>query len=928
MAWVAEVYEIWDGTQWQALTGVHVTQDTEISGGLQDGAAVVDPGECSFHLDNRAGRYSPRNPESDLYGLIGRNTPLRMSVTYPTPYLRVPDVSGARARVASSSGLNIAGDIDVRIELALDRLPAQSSTTFAGTTQEIIGRYNATSDARMWVLMINEWGGVRFRWSVDGTSGGNVEATSTVALPFVSGHRVALRVALDVNNGSSGHTAYFYTADSLAGPWVPLGQPVTGSGTTSINTSGSADLELADITAGLGFTRGAGAYFALELRSGIGGTVLASADFTTQAVGATSFVDAQSNTWTILGGAECTEDYPLFHGEIPSWPSRRDPSGNAVWVEIEAAGILRRYSKGTKALQSALARRVPSFSPLGYWPMEEESSDQRNRRAYSPVDGVAPMTTRGLSWAADDTLPGSAALPTIADGSSWEVSFPKPDGTTTEWQVELVYRMPEVPASNRSLLWITGSGTVRLWRILFGPPGSQTLTCQVTGTDSGGTTIVDVSIALGSNVVDAWLRLRFTAVQDGGSVDWQILWENVGGTAGQFSDTYVGSVGRPTAASSPTEYHADMAGVSLGHVAGFVPRQLTAFDGADDGWAGETAVARMRRLAEEEQFPISVLGQESRSTPMGPQRPAALLTLFQECADADGGILSEVRGALALQYRPRDARYNQRPALELDYSAGEITPPLAPEDDDLPTLNDIKLSRPGGSSARAVQRTGPLSIQPPPAGVGLYDEAQTANVDQDEQLEPIAHWRLHLGTWDGLRFPVVTLNMANPRMAGLIRDVLHLQVGDRVIIDRAPDDLPPEAIDVIAQGYGHTINDPLWLTTLTCSPAGPWTTATVADASPSVDDPPHKAGGASSTLAAGITSSQTSLSVATSSGPLWTTTDLPVRIVIGGEEMDATAITGASSPQTFTVTRSVNGVVKTHAAGAAVTLAAPAIVAL
>ena len=44
--------------------------------------------------------------------------------------------------------------------------------------------------------------------------------------------------------------------------------------------------------------------------------------------------------------------------------------------------------------------------------------------------------------------------------------------------------------------------------------------------------------------------------------------------------------------------------------------------------------------------------------------------------------------------------------------------------------------------------------------------------------------------------------------------------------------------------------------------------------------------------------------------------------------MTVTAITGASSPQTFTVVRAVNGIAKSHPAGTTVSLAAPAIAAL
>jgi hypothetical protein len=68
---------------------------------------------------------------------------------------------------------------------------------------------------------------------------------------------------------------------------------------------------------------------------------------------------------------------------------------------------------------------------------------------------------------------------------------------------------------------------------------------------------------------------------------------------------------------------------------------------------------------------------------------------------------------------------------------------------------------------------------------------------------------------------------------------------------------------------------------------------------------------------------QSSLSVATASGfPLWTTTasDFPFDINVAGMRLTVTNITGASSPQTMSVTPAVNGVQKTLTAGADVRL--------
>lgn len=77
-----------------------------------------------------------------------------------------------------------------------------------------------------------------------------------------------------------------------------------------------------------------------------------------------------------------------------------------------------------------------------------------------------------------------------------------------------------------------------------------------------------------------------------------------------------------------------------------------------------------------------------------------------------------------------------------------------------------------------------------------------------------------------------------------------------------------------------------------------------------------------SSLSSSATSSATTLSVATPLGPLWTTDDdeFPFDIFVAGERMTVVDIAGSSSPQTFTVVRSINGIIKSHSSGEAVTL--------
>src|SRR5262245_12420025 len=49
----------------------------EITRGRSSEATDVEPSRATMQLNNRDGRYSPRNPTSVLYGKIGRNTPIR-----------------------------------------------------------------------------------------------------------------------------------------------------------------------------------------------------------------------------------------------------------------------------------------------------------------------------------------------------------------------------------------------------------------------------------------------------------------------------------------------------------------------------------------------------------------------------------------------------------------------------------------------------------------------------------------------------------------------------------------------------------------------------------------------------------------------------------------------------------------------------------
>lgn len=266
------------------------------------------------------------------------------------------------------------------------------------------------------------------------------------------------------------------------------------------------------------------------------------------------------------------------------------------------------------------------------------------------------------------------------------------------------------------------------------------------------------------------------------------------------------------------------------------------------------------------------------------------------------------------------------PLLGLDYTAGHVSPPFEPTEDDQQLRNDVTAKREGGSSARQTKTSGPLSTQAPPDGVGIYDESVTVNVAGDDQLPDQAGWRVHLGTVDEPRYPEVTVNLA--RNQDLQSAVSAVESGDRFTIAGVPGWLPPGTVELLAQGYEERLTAFEWTWTANTSPARPWTVGVLGD------EELGRLDTSGSELSASISESATSFDVDTLDGnATWIdgtdfSGDFPLDIEVGGEVMRVTDVSGSSSPQTFTVERSINGVTKSHDAGAAVALAQPLILAL
>ncbi|MFD4527861.1 hypothetical protein ACFWP7_28805 [Streptomyces sp. NPDC058470] len=928
--------ELFFDDAWNPVTrDLRQTSAVSITRGLSSessGAAGPVTGSCD--LGNRSLRYAPRNVSSDLFNKIGRNTPMRLGYRVGSPWMAVDGTIDNGLFTPDAAALDVTGDFDLRVDIALDDW---------SQSQMIAARYETTStNNRCWALEILD-GVPTFLWSTDGTLAARLDVDATEAIEAYNGQRMALRVTLDVNNGASGHEVRFYTGRTVDDEeWTLLGLPVTGVGTTSV-FGGTAVLEFgsgddfnAD-PAGGAIARMTGKGFALKLLNGIAGTVAVAMATANAGVGATSFTDSRGLVWSTRAGATLTNKHTRLVGEVPAWPPTRHLSGNDTYVSLEPSGVTRRMDAGNKPVDSALLRYLKTQAPVECWPLTDAGQSGTSGKSLTGGGNMRAQLTVGTDlpeWGsgtlADWVEPVITFKGETAGGLTGAV--PNSAAAAAAWSVDFLYSS-EAPG-NTGVFEIRdrGAGTDANNLVYF------QLSMDTNDNDitvfraSQGETSSSSSLILtgvGAGIYDgAMHHIRFSV--DPGVAD--STWEMFVDGASVGSGTLVGIVVK---AVSKILYNWSLVsggGISggdqsIGYVTYWDSSGPTAADfwNAASGYPGERAGARIERLATEGGYTATVAGETAHQGLMGIQRRKKLLELMTEANKTNFGYLLESRDRNEVIHRGQSTLWNQPPAFTLDFSSGVISAPFRPDDGDKLTENDVSVQRDGGQvPSRQVLEEGSMSVLDPPDGVGRYDRSYTYSLYTDDQAGHVAGMRLHLGTYDGVRYARLTLDLANERVFQMIDSILWADVGDKIRLTNLPDDHGPDDVNVLINGYTEEAGPDSWKITFNCVPAEPWT-AFVADSSTY-----GRADTSGSSLNSSATSTATSLSVATAAGNVvWVDStgfaaEFPFDVRInGGEVVRVTAVSGTASPQTFTVVRGVNGVQVAHAASEDVRLAHP-----
>lgn len=635
---------------------------------------------------------------------------------------------------------------------------------------------------------------------------------------------------------------------------------------------------------------------------------------------------------------------------VTSLPPRWDPSDNDKYMPVIAAGVLRRLGQGSPAPRSTVTTTALAQAPIAYWPCSDAAGATT---AASALSGLPAMTSSGAVFAADTGCPGAPSLASLPAGAALAGTVPT-NSNTTEWTVPLVMRIATAPTTNTVLLTVRTTGTIAKWVLTIEPATPPTAdTLYLRGYNSAGTVVITASGFLfddsfgepGSMYGDDYFSVRISAFQVGSDVtaQWGVVNPNPISTSHNYAEASVASntIGAVTdltvgQLSNTTELVAGEVGVfgalslmaagSLGSWDAYPYREqsMLAFD-------SENSIDRVIRVCDENNLQLAIDpidGLAYRYIPsstdadlpvffmslgeiLGPQPLAGPVEVLRDAEVTNGALLAE--DGFGARWKARGSYYYLTPDLELDYAQGHITD-ISPADDDRRLFNDWTAGRTGGSSARYVDED---SV----AAEGRYDTSVALNLYFDADLIHQASWRVNLGTTPGLRYPSIVLDFtANP---ALIPAWAQCKVGSRITIANPPASLPPDMIDLLIEGWTELIGFNVWRVELVCSPYRPYEVFTIGDSRLGRLDT------AGSSLTTAIDTDDVTLAVA-STGTVWTPSsgDWPFDIEIGGERMTVTSVTGSTSPQTLTATRSVNTVVKAHAAGAAVRAWRPGVLAL
>lgn len=600
-------------------------------------------------------------------------------------------------------------------------------------------------------------------------------------------------------------------------------------------------------------------------------------------------------------------------------PDMQDSGGTVVrgdrWVDVKFSGPLGRVGKWRDPLDPPLLTTILGdygANLRGYWPMQDGRDATVLANYYA---GGKPGTFSGVQLAAAAGPGGSDDVLETSTTSKLAFEY-APMSTTAGWQMVFAVYVPTADVTERVVWqWRTTSGHQWQWKV-------SSTTYRIEVQDSTGASVASLASTHGTGAGPGqWITFRIKVTASGGTVTIEPAWyAEFAPSYFGFTTTYSGVMGAPTTGG--------MVGTSVVTDGARYGHHFVLSGGTDDlvdplftdafaGYRSETAADRFTRLCTSRGLPYQLRGTASESVEMGPQPIATFLDLLKEIRQTERGLIFDrgvSRGVVFCTYgylREQAAD----PALDLTWP-DDIAPPLLEDPATDQAFNLITLQNTNGTTAVAELATGRLGTEDPPDGSGRLDKKIDVNMYDETLMSGYANWWMRYYTQGATRFSTVVVDVDST--PSLLATVKAMEPGQFIrLTGRTPD---PLLLLVLSIGVKSTRNRLIF--TFTVAPGEIFSGGVYGTA---------KYQGSATVLDEALDATETGIDVKSDAAAYsagWSTTGTPYDWVIGGERVTVTSITAPVSSsgywtQTATVTRSVNGVVKSHATGAAVKLADP-----
>jgi hypothetical protein len=934
---------------WTNITDHTYTKEAvTIRRGRTDEASSPQAATLDIALNNRDGRFTPTNPAGAYYPNLNRQTPIRLGMGTP------PAGAGANSTTASTSMVApgvTAETAGIVFSYWAQHTPTASFTAPSGYTSGS-QRNGLFSGARDGYKVVSA-GAIPTATMTSNQSQPWAAATTFLPIP-VSGTVASTQSA-----------AGMYSASSLLPNQLQIAfTPVTLAAGDVLLVANAWSGDFANSMCTAPQDNSGGCSWVLVSDSGFQGNaaprILMWAFYSDSAQTVTVTMPNHYNyiddniavMWQVTGVSEWNS---RFAGQCATFNTTADLSGVDVRTQLEAGSVLRQRGQGQETPRSALYRYYAKSQAVAYWPLEGLVANAIT----SPLANQQQAQVIGTAGTFDNQsgVPGSDNLVTLNPNSYVQAQLPALSaGANQPGAMSCVFELPTAytGGASPSLLsatfiangsadtfltvqWITGNATFNV--VAYTSAGASTTLLSGVGPPLpggiGGSNYLGrpifMNIAWAPNAANPTTQLDcyglFGDMETGTYNSYLTTGNAVTLSQAQtlffgttpFPQTYFNvpiAVGHMTYTNSA---RTDGTNVAINAV----HQTPSAYFGVMQAWGQEDLIARMTRITQEQSinFQSRPPSTALQAITLGQQDLNDTITLLEECQESDGeGELFEARGFPGLTYRSVGEISGAPAQATLNYTGKQIADPFQNVDDDQLTRNDITVQQVNGSSQRVYQATGPLNNQPPPVGVGTFTGNPTVNVwNQSRDLPALAQWALHVGTTNAPRYAAIATKL--PASPSTISAVSSLDCGQRFTVTNPPSWSTPGPVEMVALGFNETIGDvpsSSWTITINARPYAPF--AVIVPASSSTQPAPTATlDSGSSTLTTTVSSTATSISVTTSNpGDLWTTTNVPFDINVTGERMTVTAVSGSTSPQTFTVTRSVNSIVKAQTAGAAI----------